>query len=225
MELELLPGSVPAEVERAARRAAEVLGAGGVVVHPTETVYGIGGDGSVASNELIARIKGRDDVQPLILLIPDLEALRRFLPGLEWPDSAETLARRFWPGPLTLVVRCPGAPPGLAGPGHGVAVRATPNAMVKAILRHWRRPMTSSSANPSGAPPPRTLEEALAVFESKPDLGRPALAIDSGPTGAALASTVVSLVGSPARVLREGRIGHAELEQVLPDIAGRKTDG
>ena len=97
-------------------RAAEVLGAGGIVVHPTETVYGIGGDGTDENNELISRIKHRESGRPLILLVPSLKALRDSFPGLEWPPQAEELARRFWPGPLTLVARCPDAPAGLLGP-------------------------------------------------------------------------------------------------------------
>ena len=220
MEIEVLSAKAPIQLEGAAGRAAEVLAAGGIVVHPTETVYGIGGDGSPKNNELITSIKGRTETEPLILLIPDLATLHHFFPGVEWPRRAEELANRFWPGPLTLVVRCPGAPPGLLGPDGGVAVRVSPHETVKAILRHWHRPMTSSSANLSGEPAPRTLEDALALFSADGalELDRPLLALDAGPTPTDGASTIISFVESPPRVEREGPIGWEELCRVVPGL-------
>ena len=110
MQVEVVLGRTIEDLESAGRRAAEVLGAGGLVIHPTETFYGIGGDGSTANNELLAKVKARSSAQPLILLIPDRERLRYLHPTLEWPRAADDLARRFWPGPLTMVVPCAEAP-------------------------------------------------------------------------------------------------------------------
>lgn len=201
-------------------RAVEVLGAGGIVVHPTETVYGIGGDGTDENNELISRIKHRESDRPLILLVPSLKALRDSFPRLEWPPQAEELARRFWPGPLTLVVRCPDAPVGLRGPGGGLAARVTPEPTVDVLLTRWTRPMTSTSANLSGDEPARTLEQALAVFEGRPDLAErvPILGLDAGTTEGSAASTIVSFVESPPRLLREGPVGRGEIERWLPEL-------
>ncbi|NIR42927.1 MAG: threonylcarbamoyl-AMP synthase [Gemmatimonadetes bacterium] len=224
MAVEIVP-AVDAETSTsAADRAASVLAAGGLVVHPTETVYGIGGDASARSNRLIATIKGREAPQPLILLVPDLAALRAAYSGLVWSDEAETLARRFWPGPLTLVLRCPGAPAGVRGPGDGIAVRITANPVVRAVLERWRRPMTSTSANPSGGEPPRTLGEALdglgARLEAAAEDGdTPVLAIDGGPTKAGRPSTIVSLVEPAPRLLREGPVTRRALEAELGQLS------
>ena len=161
MDVEIVPARSDSDREQAARVAAEVLAEGGLVVHPTETVYGIGGDGTAANNHLISRVKRREPDQPLLLLVPDREVLRLTFEALEWPAEAEKLAGSFWPGPLTIVVRCPGAPDGLIGPRDGLAVRISPDPTVAQLLAVWGRPMTSSSANLAGREPARTLEEAL----------------------------------------------------------------
>ncbi len=210
VRLEVSPGQSAEEIDESARRAAAVLEGGGLILYPTETVYGLGGTGSPESNELIARIKRREGARPLILLTPDLSVLRQYLGGLEWTADAEALARRFWPGPLTLVIRCVDAPLGLTGPDGGVAVRVSPHPVVQAIFRDRRRPITSTSANPSGAEPAGTLGQALALFEGREDL-KPVratiLAIDGGPAAGLMPSTVVSCMESPPHLLREGPIG------------------
>jgi L-threonylcarbamoyladenylate synthase len=221
MEVQIVPAIDDADLERTASTAAQVLGEGGIVVHPTETVYGIGGDGSAANNRLIARVKRREADQPLLLLAPHLEALRASFPSLEWPAEADELASSFWPGPLTIVVRCPGSPEGLRGPGDGLAVRVSPDPTVAKLLAAWGRPMTSSSANLAGREPARTLEEALEVFSGREDLEkieRPVLALDAGMTRGTLPSTIVSFVESPPRLLREGAVSRAEVEARLPGL-------
>lgn len=225
MKVEWVPAHEPGEVTKAAERAAHVLAAAGLVIHPTETVYGIGGDASPDSNALIARIKDRPADQPLILLILDVGAAREFLPALEWTPTAQALAARFWPGPLSIVVRCPGAPPGIAGPDGGVALRATPDPVARAILRAWGRPMSSTSANLAGQPPARTAAEAARLVEGRSDLADltdPAvLVVEGGPRGASPPSTVVSLLEPTARVLREGPIRADEIARVLQEITNR----
>jgi L-threonylcarbamoyladenylate synthase len=221
MQVQIVPVADDTDLERAAFMAAKVLREGGLVVHPTETVYGIGGDGSAANNRLIARVKRREADQPLLLLVPHLEALRESFSGLEWPVEADELASSFWPGPLTIVVRCPGSPDGLRGPGGGLAVRVSPDPTVATLLAAWGRPMTSSSANLAGREPARTLEKALEVFRGREDLEsieRPVLALDAGMTRGTLSSTIVSFVESPPRLLREGPVSRAELEARLPDL-------
>jgi len=221
MEVRVVAARSDAERERAASVAADVLSEGGLVVHPTETVYGIGGDGSAANNRLVARVKRREPGQPLLLLVPDLEALHASFPDLEWPENAERLAGYFWPGPLTIVVRCPGAPEGLAGPGDGLAVRISPDPTVATLLAIWGRPLTSSSANLAGGEPPRTLEGALEMFSGRDDLNDiavPAVALDAGSTRGTVPSTIVSFVESPPRLLRRGPVSRRELEAWLPEL-------
>jgi len=218
MELQVVSARNEAERHLAASRAAEVLEAGGIVVHPTETIYGVGGDCSAENNALISRIKLREVGQPLLLLTPDLETLRSSFGDLEWPAEAEALVQHFWPGPLTVVVRCTGAPDGLVGPGGGVAVRVSPDQVISAILKRWRRPMTSTSANFAGGEPARTLERALDVFAGRTDLEEmeePVLAIDAGTTKGTTPSTIVSFVESPPVLLREGLVTAEQLKPWL----------
>ncbi len=229
VKVEMRVARSPQGVQSAARRAAEVLRAGGLVIHPTETVYGIGGDASAASNDLIASLKKRrGSERPLILLTLDLAAVAALVEGLEWPDEAAALAERFWPGPLTLVVPCTGAPRGLQGAGAGadggVAVRVTSDPCVRAILEEWEGPMTSTSANLAGRRPARTVEDAAAMFEARLAAvggAEPALFIDAGETPGAEGSTIVSFVGALPRLLRAGPISLRELKEVTPQIRGR----
>ena len=231
VKVEMRVARSPQGVQSAARRAAEVLRAGGLVIHPTETVYGIGGDASAASNDLIASLKKRrGSERPLILLTLDLAAVAALVEGLEWPDEAAALAERFWPGPLTLVVSCTGAPRGLQGAGAGagaeggIALRVTSDPCVRAILEEWEGPMTSTSANLAGRRPARTVEDAAAMFEARLAAvggAEPALFIDAGETPGAEGSTIVSFVGAPPRLLRAGPISLRELKEVTPQIRGR----
>ena len=220
LEIEVVSALTETGREVAARRAAEVLAAGGVVIHPTETVYGIGGDGSAPNNALISRIKRRAASQPLILLALNRESVEGYFPGLQWPEPVTSVVERFWPGPLTVIIPCAEAPEGLRGPGGGVAVRVTSDPTVRAILSAWQRPMTSTSANLTGAGPARSLEEALGLLESIDDrgeIGVPALGVDAGPSLTERPSTIVSFLESPPRLVREGPLTR---EQLLPWIHG-----
>lgn len=221
LEIEVTSALSDRERRRAAQQAAAVLRAGGIVIHPTETVYGIGGDGSAPNNAIISRIKGRAATQPLILLAASVEAAQQFLPGLEWPEVLLTVAEHLWPGPLTVIVRCAEAPAGLSGPGGGVALRVTPDPTVRAILEVWGRPMTSTSANLTGAPPARSLSAALELLKRRDDLddlSLPALAIDAGSSVGERPSTIVSFLESPPRLVREGPVGRHDLSRWIADI-------
>ncbi len=221
MNIEVVAARDPSELARAARRAVDALAAGGLVVHPTETVYGLGGDGSIENNTLIAQVKRRQLGQPLIVLTPDLDTARSTYQRLEWPKAADKLVTKFWPGPLTVVVRCEGAPAGLIGAGGGLALRVSPNEIVTMILRVWKRPMTSTSANFSGQQPARSLTAALELFAGRADLlkeERPVVALDAGAIPETRPSTIVSFVQSPPRLLREGPIKRAQLRTYVPDL-------
>lgn len=221
LEIVVAKARTEGEREAAAQRAATVLGAGGVVIHPTETVYGIGGDGSAENNALVSRLKRRAAAQPLILLALSVEAAQEFLPRLDWPAALLPVAQRFWPGALTVIVPCQEAPEGLRGPGGGVALRVTPDPMVRAILRVWGRPMTSTSANLTGAAPARNLRSALRLLERRDDLDDvrvPALGIDAGPSAGERPSTIVSFLESSPRLVREGPVTRGELARWIDDL-------
>jgi L-threonylcarbamoyladenylate synthase len=221
-EIEVVVAQEPDELEHAGKRAAETLAAGGLVVHPTETVYGIGGACTPEVNRLVSRVKQRETGQALIALTPGLEALQGVCSALEWPPEADALATRFWPGPLTLIVRCHGAPPGLPGASFGVAVRQSPHPVVVAMMNHWGRLMTSTSANLAGAEPARTLDRALSVFAGRDDLddfAAPILAIDAGVSRETRASTIVSLIESPPRLVREGPVSFDAIDRCLAQLS------
>jgi L-threonylcarbamoyladenylate synthase len=209
------------ERETAARQAADTLALGGLVVHPTETIYGIGGDGSAENNRAIQRVKRREVDQPFLVLVPDLKVLHAAFPQAEWPEQAEAVARWCWPGPLTLVVRCKNLPQGLEGPGGGLALRISPDPMVSAILKHWQRPMTSTSANFQGREPARTFAQAMELFAARDDLcdiDRPVLAVDAGPSKGGTPSTILSFVEKRPRLLRQGPVSREQLLTLVQDL-------
>jgi tRNA threonylcarbamoyl adenosine modification protein (Sua5/YciO/YrdC/YwlC family) len=179
------------------RRIAEAARQGGLVVFPTDTVYGLGTSAFSRSGvEAIFRLKGRAPDKPLPLLVADAEHARRWV---QWTPQAEALAAKFWPGGLTLILR-PTAEGRLLACAKGptLAVRAPNHALTQALLRACDFPWASTSANPAGQPP---LADGQAAFRS---FG-PALAfsLDAGPT-AGRESSLVDASQAPVRVLREG---------------------
>src|SRR5438477_9369123 len=157
--------------------AAKLLLEGGLVAFPTETVYGLGGD---ATNEravaAIFEAKGRPKFNPLISHVLDAEQARQYV---QWSDTADRLAQRFWPGPLTLVL--PRAPESaialLATAGlDSAAVRAPSHSVAQGLIRAFGRPIAGPSANRSGAVSPTTAEHvAMSLGE------RIKLILDGGP--------------------------------------------
>ena len=176
---------------------------------PTETVYGLAANARDESAVgKIYEVKCRPPVKPLSLLVPGRGALDEY--GTDVPAGAYALAEKFWPGPLTIVLRAkPGAVPGivLAG-GETVGLRCPDHPLTLALLRQSGLPLAVPSANPSGAPAPKTAGEVLSYFDGLIDG-----VIDGGPCGIGEASTVFDMSRTPYRVLRQGALP-------LPEIAG-----
>lgn len=192
--------------EDAISRAAEVLSGGGVLVHPTSTVYGLGGRPSPPIDARISVIKVRQQI-PLILLAASRDALREALPGVAWPASAERLAAAFWPGPLSLVLD--------DGTERGVAVRVDGHPVPRALLERAGGLMTSSSLNVTGRRPARTRREVRSALSSLDLQPGPGGWLDAGDLGTMPASTLVSVRGATPEVLREGAIPRSEVEGIL----------
>ncbi len=192
--------------------AVEALQRGDLVVLPTDTVYGIAADAfspAAVTRLLEAKGRGRD------LPVPVLVGAVRTLDGLveHVPDDARALVERFWPGPLTVVVR---AAPSLAwdlGETRGtVAVRMPLHPVALAVLERTG-PLAVSSANRSGLPP------ATDAAEAREQLGEAVdVYLEAGPVGEPVPSTIVDLTGTVPRVLRRGALPVAELRAVLPDL-------
>ena len=182
--------------------AASALAAGEVVCIPTESTYGLAADirSAPALRRLAVLKQSRPADAPYPLIAPDLAAARAL--ARVWPDAAEQLARRHWPGALTLVVPArAGLPPDLIGPGGGVGVRVSSHPLAAALARTLGAPITATSANRSATPPATTADEARAVFG-----GEIACYLDGGVCDG-VPSTVVAIDEAGAlRVIRAGAV-------------------
>ena len=190
------------------RRAAEILRAGGLVAFPTETVYGLGADAS--NPEAVARlyaVKGRPVDHPVIVHFASADQALAF--GTEVSEAAKKLAARFWPGPLTLILKASEqAKSFVTGGQPSVGVRVPSHPIAQQLLKAFGGGVAAPSANRFGRVSPTT---AAHVRE---DLGNDVdLVLDGGPTEVGIESTIVDVSGGSASVLRPGRISKAELEK------------
>ena len=147
--------------------AAEIIAAGGLVAVPTETVYGLAGDGlNVEAVERIYEVKGRPEVKPLSLMVPGPEAMERYCEDV--PPQSKLLAEKFWPGPLTIILKSkPVVPEIVRAGGKTVGLRCPDHADTLALLRRCGVPLAAPSANPSGAPSPKTAGVVLGYFDGQ----------------------------------------------------------
>lgn len=200
------------------QEAAAVLRRGGLVVFPTETVYGLGADGlNPAAVRRLLATKRRPPGRPLPLLIGEVGLVYELADRV--PPSAEALMEAFWPGPLTLILwRSERVPSETVAGGLTVGFRFPDHPVAQALARRVGGPLAAPSANRSGQPAPTTAAAARAQLEEEVDLY-----LDSGPAALGMASTVVDLTVEPARLLRAGRVTLADLEKVLG--AGRVASG
>lgn len=190
--------------------AAEILKGGGLVAFPTETVYGLGGNGldKEAAKKIYAA-KGRPSDNPLILHVSSIEEVYPLVKAL--PEKAKKLMEAFWPGPLTLVLpKSDLVPKESTGGLETVALRSPENALTLSLIRACGFPIAGPSANLSGRPSPT---EASHVFE---DLGgRIEGILEDGAVGIGVESTIVDLSEDCPTLLRPGAITIEDLEEVL----------
>ena len=192
--------------------AAELLRAGGLVAVPTETVYGLAGNGlDPAVIEKIYEVKDRPAVKPISLMVPGAEAIDSVCTGV--PPAAKALAERFWPGPLTLVLKArPEVPEVLRAGGETVGLRCPRQQQTLELLKRLEFPLAVPSANPSGEPSPKTAEAVLAYFDGKIEA-----VIDGGPCELGLESTVLDMSRTPYRILRQGSLPEEEIGTALTE--------
>jgi L-threonylcarbamoyladenylate synthase len=199
-------GTDPASIAE----AVSVLGLGGVVAFPTDTVYGVGAD--ARQPEAIAGLYGakrRPLSKPIPILLARADQLRAVAQHI--PDFTWRLAERFWPGALTLVVHCaPSIPPVLTAGGSTVAVRVPDHRVVSALVEGLGGPLAGTSANISGLPSPVTARDVLAQLG-----GRIAVLLDGGPCAGGRPSTVVDLTVTPFRILRRGPISDDQIQEAI----------
>lgn len=195
-------------------RAAAVLKAGGLVGIPTETVYGLGANGlnpdAVAN---IFKAKGRPQDNPLILHIPSADWLEHYC--VDVPDAAFALAKRFWPGPLTMVLKRGPMVPDIVTAGlDTVGMRCPDHAVCRSIIESSGVPVAAPSGNTSGRPSPTAMEHMLSDMDGKIDA-----IVDGGTCNVGVESTIVDLTCTPPRLLRPGGITLEQLESVLGEVA------
>ena len=190
--------------------AVEVLLDGGLVGVPTETVYGLACNGLDAS--AVARVyevKGRPEVKPLSLLVPDLDVAATVCAGI--PKAARLLAEAFWPGPLTIVLpKRDTVPHIVTAGGNTIGVRCPDHPLTLELLRTAGVPAAAPSANISDMPSPKCAEDVLAYFNGKINC-----VIDGGTCTLGTESTIVSLIASPYKILRQGALAEEEIRRVL----------
>ncbi len=191
-------------------RAADLLSRGGLVAFPTETVYGLGAD--ACNDHAVARIyeaKGRPSFNPLIAHVADVEAAKTLT---EWTEAAEAVARAFWPGPLTMVLKKregSGLSKLLSAGQDTVAVRVPEHPVAQGLLRAFGGPVAAPSANRSGQISPTSAEHVLNGMT-----GRVEAVVDGGRCQVGLESTIIGLAGRPT-LLRPGQIGIDALSETL----------
>jgi L-threonylcarbamoyladenylate synthase len=187
------------------------LTAGEIVIYPTDTLYALGGLALRAEAATRVRAaKGREAQKALPLVAADLEQVESLSASV--PDPARVLARVFWPGPLTLVLRAADAVPAEITAGTGTIAVRIPASELTRLLCEQAGPLISTSANRAGEPPALTCREAqAAVGESA------AAAIDAGP-GRRAPSTIVDMTVNPPRLLREGAVAWDDVRRHLSGV-------
>ena len=188
-----------------------MIRSGGIVAFPTETVYGLGADAT--NDAAVAKVfaaKGRPDFNPLIVHVKDAPAARGYV---RWTEPAQTLAARFWPGPMTLVLeRTPDCPLSLLVSAGlpSVAIRVPAHSVAQALLAAAERPIAAPSANRSGAVSPTTAAHVAASLGA-----RVPLILDGGACQVGLESTVIDLTGPDPVLLRPGGLALEIIEIAL----------
>lgn len=186
--------------EKILKQAADIVAEGGLVIIPTETVYGIAANASNKNAlERLSAVKERPEGKPFSLHVDSKEKIEKIADSI--PAAAYKLMNKFWPGPLTIILR--------AKDGNTVGVRMPDNRVALRIIALSGVAVVCPSANISGRPPPINFQEAIKDLKGAVDF-----AIDTGATKLGVESTVVDMTVEPCRVLREGAVGKEALDAV-----------
>ena len=197
-------------------RARRVIEAGGVIAFRTDTFYGLGAD--PFNKEAVARInrlKGREGVKPVLVVVSALEEAERFIS--EETRLFKKLTEHYWPGAMTVVCNArPTVPRGITAGSGTVGIRLPFDEEVRELVKACGGALTATSANPAGEPPARTAPEVSGYFPSELDL-----IVDGGAARTLKPSTVIDVSQVHPRLIREGEITRANLEKFL-DALGEK---
>ncbi|MBN1154076.1 threonylcarbamoyl-AMP synthase [candidate division KSB1 bacterium] len=202
--------------DRLLQEAADVIHKGGIIAYPTETVYGIGANAlNEEAIERVYAVKQRDRDKPMLIIIHHIDQLNKLVDCI--PHTAEILCDSFWPGPLTLVFRASSAVnPRLLGRQGNIGIRIPKNTICLKLLERCTVPLTSTSANISGAENPISIDQVYNSFKEKIDLY-----IDGGIASGSMPSTVLDMTTTVPTIRRKGRITQIEIETII----GKVKDG
>jgi len=195
------------------RAAADAIRDGGLVIFPTETVYGLAAD---ALNEKAVKhvfeAKGRFDKQPLPVQVGSIDDVQKAAEYI--PENARRLAELYWPGPLTLVlVKNASLPTSVTGGKETVGVRVPDHPVALALAKEVGSPIVATSANMSGDPAPKNAEEAIREVGNEVSV-----VLDAGRSQLGVASTVVDVSVVPPKILRHGTISADDIRAVLGEV-------
>jgi L-threonylcarbamoyladenylate synthase len=195
------------------QRAAALIRSGGIVAFPTETVYGLGANAlDAAAVARIFKVKGRPRQSPLIVHVDSIEMARTLV--REWPDAADRLARRYWPGPLTLVLPKQPSISDIVTAGLAtVGLRVPSHPLALALIGAAGVPIAAPSANPFTGLSPTTAEHVRQSLGTAIDL-----VLDGGPATVGIESTVLSLADGEPMLLRPGTIPLPEIESLIGPV-------
>ncbi|MDP3965692.1 MAG: L-threonylcarbamoyladenylate synthase [bacterium] len=208
------------------KNAVKELAAGGVIIYPTDTLYGLGADAlSDKAVGKVYKIKGRDERKPIHAIVADIKMIEKYA---EVPDMARMLAKEFLPGPLTLILKKKaGIKTGIAKGVSKIGFRIPNNQFCPALAKKFGGPITTTSANKSGRKTERTVKAVLeqlgvnnpyASVLQKTAIRKKTgidLVIDTGELPERQPSTVVDLCGKEPVILREGAISASEIWNLL----------
>jgi L-threonylcarbamoyladenylate synthase len=186
---------------------ASLLQSGGVIAFPTDTAYGLGADPfNEAAIDRIFRLKGRAETKPILLVVDSLAMAKSVSVP---PRVFRQTARQFWPGPLTMILRAAKSlPPKVTAGTNTIGLRWPVADCATKLLKHFKRPITATSANRSGLPSAITVEEVREQFDESLDA-----LIDGGTLPSRGGSTLLDLTVEPPVLLREGPVSFESLQQ------------
>lgn len=201
------------DIDQSIELAVSKLKAGLLVAFPTETVYGLGADASsAAALERLYAVKGRPTSHPVIVHIASIEQLTDWAKDI--PPQAYQLAERFWPGPMTLILpKADHVLSQVTGGQDSVGIRIPSHPVALKLLKAFAGGLAAPSANRFGRLSPTSAQAVEAEFADSPD--QVAMVLDGGPCDVGIESTIISLLSSPAKILRPGMIDAASVAEVL----------
>lgn len=201
---------IDSDKPRSVTLAAHAILDGGVIVYPTETIYGLGANALEPKIvEKVYSIKERRKSNPILVLIPDRQSLEDLVTGI--PEAAEKLMEKFWPGPLTIVFKAsPIVSPMLTAGTGKIGIRLSSDTFCRELLGICKIPITSTSANLSGEPNP----DSIGII-NKRVLDSVDLIVDAGRLTSQTPSTVVDVTKGKVDLLREGAVAFQKIAEIF----------